>query len=231
MYQKKTLSKNPDPEYYNREVKRLKVKARKAYNKRKFGQRYRADLNRLSKELLVAKKKAQETFLRSGLQNEGRCWTEFYKYVKRRRGNRENIPVIKDHNGKLITEPLEKANILNSYFASIFSCKRNNLQIQSDVGKPFTVSINSIRKRLAAIGRKKSVGPDGMLGEILKLGGETMIPYHARLLDIRKKNNSIPSDRKKAVVVPIYKSGDRWVVGNYGPVSLTSVVCKQMEHI
>jgi hypothetical protein len=128
---KKILSKNLDPEYYNREVKWLKVKVRKAYNTTKFGQHYQADLNRLPKELLVAKKKAQETFLRSVFQNEGRCWTEFFKYVKRRKGNRENIPVIKDRNGKLVTEPLEKANTLNSYFASIFSCKRNNPQIQS----------------------------------------------------------------------------------------------------
>jgi hypothetical protein len=30
---KKILSKNPDPEYYNKEVKRLKVKVRKMYNK------------------------------------------------------------------------------------------------------------------------------------------------------------------------------------------------------
>jgi hypothetical protein len=232
MYPKKTLSKNPDPEYYNREVKRLKVKVkvRKAYNKRKFGQHYQADLNRLSKELLVAKRKVQETFLRSALQNEGRCWTEFYKYVKRRKGNTENIPVIKDQNGKLITEPLEKANALNSYFASIFSCKRNHPQIPStDVGKPFTVSIKSVRKRLATIARKKSVGPDGIPGE--KLGGEAMIPYLARLLDITMNNNSIPSDWKKAIVVPIYKGGDRSVVGNYKPVSLTSVVFKQMEHI
>jgi hypothetical protein len=36
---------------------------------------------------------------------------------------------------------------------------------------------------------------------------------------------------KKAIVVPIYKGGDRSVVGNYRPVSLTSVVCKQMEHV
>ena len=75
------LSKNPDPEYYNKEVKRLKVKAKKMYNKRKLGQPYRADLKRLSEELLVAKKKAQGTFLCSVLQNEGRCWTEFCKYV------------------------------------------------------------------------------------------------------------------------------------------------------
>jgi hypothetical protein len=130
MYIKKTPSKNPDPEYYNREVKRLKVKVRKAHNKRKIRQHNQADLNRLSKELLVAKKKAQETFLRSVLQNEGRCWTEFYKYVKIRKENTENTPVIKDQNGKLITESLEKPNTLNSYFASILSCKRSNSQIQ-----------------------------------------------------------------------------------------------------
>jgi hypothetical protein len=56
----------------------------------------------LSKELFVAKKKAQEMFLRSVLQNEGSRWTEFYKFVKRRKGNRENIPAIKDQNGKLV---------------------------------------------------------------------------------------------------------------------------------
>ena len=119
----KILSKNPDPEYYNKEVKRLKVKVRKMYNMRKFGQTYQEELKRLSKDLLVAKKKAQETFLRSVLQNEGRCWTEFYKYVKRRKGSRESIPAIKDQSGKLITDPTEKANSLNSYYASLLSLR------------------------------------------------------------------------------------------------------------
>ena len=34
------------------------------------------------------------------------------------------------------------------------------------------------------IGRNKSVGPDGIPGAILKMGGEAMIPYLARLLGI-----------------------------------------------
>ena len=89
------------------------------------------ELKRLTKELLVAKKKAQETFLRSVLQNEGKCLTEFYNYVKLRKGNRESIPAIKDHNGKLVTDPIEKAKSLNSYYISLFICERNNLQIQS----------------------------------------------------------------------------------------------------
>jgi len=167
MHLKKILSKNLDPEYYNKEVKRLKVKVRKMYNKRKFGQPYQVEPNRLSKELLVAKKKAQETFLRSVLQNEGRCWTEIYTYVKLRKGNRESIPAIKDQNGKLVTDPIGKTNSLNPCYASLFTCERNNPQIPStESGKLFNFSINIVRKRLLAIGRNKSFGPDGIAGEI-----------------------------------------------------------------
>jgi len=49
-----------------------------------------------------------------------------------------------------------------------------------------------------------------------------MIPYIASL-DITLNNNAILGDWKKAVVAPIYRGGG--VVGNYRPVSLTSVVC------
>jgi len=182
--------------------------------------------------IMVAKKKAQETFLRSNLQNEGRYRAEFYKYVKRRKGNRESILAIKDQIGWLVTDPVGKANSLNSYNASLFSYELNNPQIQSTKsGKPFTSSINIIRKRLSATWKKKSVGRDGISGEILKLGVEALTPYLARLLTITMDNNVIPGDWKKYLVVPFYKGGDRSVVGNYRPDRLNSVVCKQTEHV
>ena len=68
-------------------------------------------------------------------------------------------------------------------------------------------------------------------GAILKMAGEGMIPYLARLLDITINNGTIPREWKKAIVVPIHKGSDRSVVKNYRPVRLTSVVCKQMEHV
>jgi hypothetical protein len=40
----KILRKNSDPEYYSKEVKNLKLKVRKACNKRKLGQQYREEL-------------------------------------------------------------------------------------------------------------------------------------------------------------------------------------------
>ena len=66
---------------------------------------------------------------------------------------------------------------------------------------------------------------------MMKMGGEATIPYLARLLDITINNGTVPRDWKSAIVFPIHKGGDRSVIKNYTPVSLTSVVCKQMEHV
>jgi cell shape-determining protein MreC len=77
--------KCPHPEYYNKEVKRLKVSVRRAYNRRKSGERYQAELKRLSEKLWSAKRNAQETLLPSVLQNESKFWSDFYRYVKTRK--------------------------------------------------------------------------------------------------------------------------------------------------
>jgi hypothetical protein len=53
------------------------------------------------------------------LDNGGKCWPEYYKYVKRRKGYRENIPAVKDCNGRPIVDPIEKANSLNPLKAKL----------------------------------------------------------------------------------------------------------------
>jgi len=204
----KTLPKNPDPEYYNKEVKRLKRKVRKAYSRKKVGIINQDQLNQISKELLGAKQKAQETYLLKILQNEGKCWGDFYRYARRRKGNKETNPGLKDTNGGIITDPLEKANILNSYYASVFSRKCNyqlSPTLNSESSEMFSVCMKTLRKRLSLCGRKKSVGPDGIPGAILQMGGEVMVPYLARLMDVTLNNSTLPDDWKKAIVIPIFK--------------------------
>ena len=56
------------PSDSERALKRLKLKVRKMYNTRKFGQPYQAELKRLSKELLVVEKKAQANIFTLGLR-------------------------------------------------------------------------------------------------------------------------------------------------------------------
>ena len=45
------LPKNPDPGYYNKEVKRLKVKVGKAYIRKNAGLLNQAELNHLSRAI------------------------------------------------------------------------------------------------------------------------------------------------------------------------------------
>jgi hypothetical protein len=97
--------------------------------------------------------------LGSVLRNEGNRLPEFYKYVKRRKENREIIPAIKDHNRTIITDTTEKANILNFYYSSVFCSDRYIPEIKlANSGETFIISTKVIRKSLSKIGRNKSVG-------------------------------------------------------------------------
>jgi len=51
--------------------------------------------------------------------------------------------------------------------------------------KILTINIIIIKRRLAMFGKNKSVGLSGIPGGILKMCGEGMIPYLARLLGIK----------------------------------------------
>ena len=58
-----------------------------------------------------------------------------------------------------------------------------------------------------------------------------MTPYLARILEISLNNATIPRDLKIATAVPTYKGDYRSALSNYRPINLTSVVCKQLEHV
>jgi len=127
-----------------------------------------------------------------------------------------------------MTEVNEKANALTSYYTSVFGCERNVPQTQpTHLSEPFTINTKMIRRRQAAIGRNKSVGPDVVPSEILILDVQAMIPYLARFLYVTVNNASNPGDWKRATVVPIYKRRfDRQSQATDWS-ALNSVVCKQ----
>ena len=57
------------------------------------------------------------------------------------------ILAIKDNNEKIITDSIQKADILNSSKASVFCCHRNIPEIKlATWGETFIININVIRK-------------------------------------------------------------------------------------
>ena len=62
LFPHKILRNIKNPEYQNKKFKRLKVKYRKAYNRRKFGAHHLEELKRLPKQLFAAKKRHKGLF-------------------------------------------------------------------------------------------------------------------------------------------------------------------------
>jgi hypothetical protein len=90
--------------------------------------------------LLLAKKNAWVVF-KIYTKNGGKGFTEFYKYVWRCKGNREDIIAMKDVNWWLITDWIAKANSLNFHYSSVFSCERSISQIgYANSYEPFAIS-------------------------------------------------------------------------------------------
>ena len=95
----------------------------------------------------------------------------------------------------------------------------------------FTVHCNGVRKQLAAFNPHKYTGPDGISTAILKLAANELAPVLTRLYQCSHDSGEVPQDWRDALVVPVFKKGEKHLPANYRPVSLTSIVCKVLEHI
>ncbi|KFP03429.1 hypothetical protein N300_11055, partial [Calypte anna] len=77
----------------------------------------------------------------------------------------------------------------------------------------------------------KSMGPDGMHPRVLKELAAVLTKPLSIIYQQSWLTGGIPEDWKTADVIPIYKKGQKDDLGNYRPVSLTSVPGKLMEQI
>jgi len=55
----------------------------------------------------------------------------FFKYISSKRKTRENVGPLLDEMGALVTEEAEKAELLNAFFASVFTAKAGPQESQA----------------------------------------------------------------------------------------------------
>ena len=88
-----------------------------------------------------------------------------------------------------------------------------------------------VHKLLKNLKVHKATGPDEIPAYILKTAADELAPVLALLFQLSMDQGEIPQDLKQALVVLIFKKGDKHQPSNYRPVSLTSITCKLLEHI
>ena len=136
----------------------------------------------------------------------------------------------------MITDSSARAHLLNDYFSSIFV--KENLDFMPNIPnltipemEPIHIQQDGVKRLLENLEISKATGPDGIPSRFLKDFSDAVAPPLTIIFKATLHQGCLPSEWKHATVVPVFKKGDRHLVSNYRPISLTCICCKVLEHI
>ena len=148
----------------------------------------------------------------------------------------EKIVELIDNEGHLVSDDRGKAQILNNFFASVFTHENTdeipvvedtkpNLEILDHI----EISEITLTKHLKLFNTSRAAGPDGINARIMKELADELAPILKILFDSSMEEGVIPSQWKNAHVTALFKKGSKRSPTNYRTVSLTSICCKLFE--
>lgn len=148
-------------------------------------------------------------------------------------------------NGTEIHCKKEISNKFNQYFTNVSKTlatkiKPDKLQEQCMLNKmsknynnfylipTHTTEVSNIIKTLKS---SKSTGTDGLTSETLKAISDTIAQPLVSIFNNCFVNGYFPKCLKAALVIPVHKGGNKDMINNYRPISLTSNIAKILEKL
>ncbi len=231
---------NLDPPWYNKNITYLKNKCRREHSNAKKSQNFKFYKEARAK-LNMAKRNSEDEFVSKTLESDLKERPkQFWNYGKHKtKGNCSSIPTPKSELGE-VSDSIDKANLLNNFFQSVFTCENLNTlpqvnYITASEQRPYLSSIsiskNGIEQLITGLNTHKSAGPDGICARLLQLLPGEVSPYLDVVFQKCLDEGCFPEDWKKANISPIFKKGSKSDPNNYRPISLTSICGKLFEHI
>ena len=142
--------------------------------------------------------------------------------------------MIKDNNGRLITESKEVLRIWAANFKELLNGKgaASCLELPSSVRRE--VEVEEIRQEevetaMHKMKKGKATGADEVR---LEMAGEVGVKWTGRLLNVCMQEGRIPNEWRLGLIVPIWKrKGDVHDPGKYRGITLLSQVLKLLERV
>ena len=159
-----------------------------------------------------------------------------WRFMKAKKQDNVNISSLKTPDGQIITDPVGKTNVLNQYFKTVLTV--NDDKNQPHKGQSlyptianFEITTQGVYNILNTCNPYKSPEPDGIHPYALRATATEVSPMLTHIFQQSLNTGVLPTQWKHAYVTPIFNKGAKTDPTNYRLVSLTSVVCKSMEHI
>ncbi len=158
-----------------------------------------------------------------------------FQYIKSLKTEGSGVPSLKK-DGQLITDTIGKVEVLNDQYESVFT-KEPDGNIPDKGPSPYAkmedpfITIPGVEKLLRNIKPNKASGPDAIAARVMQETATDLAPELTLIFNRSISQGKLPSDWKKANVVPVYKKGSKYIPANYRPVSLMCISCKILEHI
>ena len=106
---------------------------------------------------------------------------------------------------------------------SIQSVTENN-NINEIVNQPITE--NEVSSALRKLKNRKAAGPDGIVGELLKVSHEKIIDFLVLFFNTLFDRGIFPDSWCDSITMPLYKKGDINNTNNYRGISLSNISSK-----
>ena len=149
----------------------------------------------------------------------------FWRYIKSQKQGNAGIPA-PSHMEKLVTNNIQKSEILNDQFKSVF--------MKDDPDRPIgpsyppithlSICTKGAEKLPSGLNPSEASDPDVIPCRNLKELANS-------IYDQSLKQGVIPKCWTQTLVSPVFKERSKRLAENYRPVSLTCITCKNLEHI
>src|SRR3989442_1404457 len=243
-------AENDEVPWSNNSIKKMIKKRNNVYKRFSksghiyFKLRYRKLRNKVTKQIKLAKIKYEGKIIKRSKNNR----KIFYTYVnctKKGKGGKKIGPLLKNKGiigeEELVDDDREIVVELNDYFCTVFSnelVRDNNddimlLDKENQVENMDSISFTDedVIKAISEFKENKSAGIDE-INSTYAINIKEIVAKPLRILFNKSlQENEIPDEWKTANITPIFKKGDKSLVSNYRPVSLTVLFCKVMENL
>ena len=193
-----------------RHIKNLLRQKQKLYKKLKNNKNLRKDYKEVCKSYDLAVQKWYD-YKESKICNNPSS-KKFFNFFSKRLKSKNNIPPLYDENDDIKLTDLDKAELLNKFFQSVYTQDDNSDFVtmpKTTINMSnFEISSNDIVEAAEELKDKITKTPESISSYFIKRIIPSILPFLVFIFNRFLQSNVVPRQWKSAIVIPVFKKGD-----------------------